>query len=329
MSKGPLVSVITTVRNAEKYIGTAVNSILSQTYGNLEYIIVDDGSDDATGRILSSFETDRRVRLIRFSANIGRVASLNKALDSVRGKYTALHDADDISMPERIARQVDFMESNSDHVISGTNIIEIDSRSAETARTTKPELNDDLQFIMMFKCTLSNPSTMFRSDVVANKGIRYEDRFIHAEDFGFISRLIKYGKAHNIQEYLLKYRRHGDNNSKVNFRQLDASSIEIAKQNLAVLGIDLDSETVRRLRSLLSSKGISSGHIAGDISILLNIIELFISRHKPSSKLVILKLLDRMPVWLGRKNILLRPGSRAVNSRIRKLRKVLADEAAK
>ncbi len=329
MSEGPLVNVITTVRNAEKYIGTAVKSILSQTYENLEYIIVDDGSDDSTGRILNSFESDRRVRLIRFSANIGRVASLNKALGSVRGKYIALHDADDISMPDRIARQVEFMECNIDHAIAGTNIIEIDSRSEETARTAKPELNDDLQFIMMFKCTLSNPSTMFRSDIVLEKGLHYEDRFIHAEDFGFISRLIRFGKAHNIQEYLLKYRRHEDNNSKVNFRQLDASSIEIARQNLAMLGTDLDSETVRRLRSLLSSKGISSGHITGDISALLDIIELFISKYKPSSKLVILKLLDRMPVWLGRKNILLKPGSRAVNNRIRKLKRVLADDGEK
>lgn len=96
-----------------------------------------------------------------------------------------------------------------------------------------------------------------------------------------------------------------------------------------MLGTDLDSETVRRLRSLLSSKGISSGHITGDISALLDIIELFISKYKPSSKLVILKLLDRMPVWLGRKNILLKPGSRAVNNRIRKLKRVLADDGEK
>lgn len=319
MSNFPLISVITTVRNGEQFIPEAARSILVQTYRNFEYIIVDDGSTDNTLALLRQLKSDPKVTLIPFSANIGRVASLNRALQEARGKYIALHDADDISLPDRLSLQCAFMEANPDHVLTGSNIVEIDKSGIEIAHPRKPELNDDLQFIMLFKCTLSNPSTMFRSDIVRSAGIRYEDRFIHAEDFGFISRLIRHGKVHNLKEVLLMYRRHETNNSKVNNKQLELSSIEIARMNLSRLGVDLESHQVRRLRSLLSSKGISREYILDDVNSLADVIEVFIEKRRPQVFGEIRKLLERMPRWLGRKNLLVKPSFRRLNLRIKRL----------
>lgn len=323
MTIEPLVSVITTVRNCEKFIGEAVGSILHQTYKNLEYIIVDDGSTDKTKEIINQFLGDRRLRLISFDKNLGRVTSLNTALAESKGKYIAIHDADDVSMPERIKKQVAFLEKNPEYVLIGSNIIEIDIHGNEVGNPRKPTENADLQFSIMLKCTLVNPSTMFRKCVCDEHKIRYEKRFIHAEDFGFISRLAGYGKVHNLEEILLKYRRHPNNNSKVNFGELDSSSTEIARLNLWHLGLHLESSQVKRIRALISSKGISKDHVLEDVSVLLKAIEIYIKKNGEHKYKEIESILLRMPNWLGRKNILLKSSYKSLNTKIRELRKEL------
>lgn len=325
MKNKPLVTVITTVRNCEKFIGESIQSILNQTYNEIEYIVVDDGSTDRTQEIVSDFLGDSRLNLITFETNIGRIASLNTALSEATGKYIALHDADDISLPERIRKQVEFLETNPDHVLIGSNIVEIDAHGKEIGNPRKPTENTDLQFSIIFKCTLANPSTMFRKKISDENKIRYENRFIHAEDFGFISRLIRYGKVHNLEEILLKYRRHPNNNSRVNFNELDSSSTEIARLNLWHLGLHLEPSQVKRIRDLISSKGISKDHVIEDVTVLLKAIDIYIKKQGEGKYSEIELLLSRMPNWLGRKNILLKSSYKSINAKIREMRKRLAE----
>lgn len=325
MKTKPLVTVITTVRNCEKYIAESIESILYQTYEEIEYIVVDDGSTDRTQNIINEYLGDSRLKVISFDTNIGRIASLNTALNEATGKYIALHDADDISLPERIQKQVDFLEKNPDYVLVGSNIVEIDPSGKVCGHPRKPVENEDLQFSIMFKCTLANPSTMFRKKICDDHKIKYENRFIHAEDFGFISRLIRHGKVHNIEEVLLKYRRHPNNNSKVNFRELDSSSTEIARLNLWHLGLHLEPTQVKRIRDLISSKGISKTYVLEDVRMIVRSIDLYIEKHGRAKYSEIESLLSRMPNWLGRKNILLKPSYKSVNASIREMRLRLSD----
>ncbi len=325
MKTKPLVTVITTVRNCEKYIAESMESILQQSHKEIEYIVVDDGSTDRTQNIVNEFLGDSRLKVISFDTNIGRIASLNTALSEAAGKYIAIHDADDISLPERIEKQVEFLEKNPDYVLVGSNVVEIDPAGKVTGHPLKPVKNDDLQFSIIFKCTLANPSTMFRKKTCDDHRIKYENRFIHAEDFGFISRLIRYGKVYNFEEVLLKYRRHPSNNSKVNFKELDTSSTEIARLNLWHLGLHLESSQVKRIRDLISSKGISKTHVLEDVTMILKAIDIYVERHGRGKYSEIESLLSRMPNWLGRKNILLKPSYKSVNARIRRMRQELSE----
>ena len=111
MSK-PLVSVLMAVYNGEKYLLEAIESILNQTYTNFEFLIINDGSTDSTEEIILSY-SDQRIRYIKNEQNLKLIASLNKGLDLAKGKYIARMDADDISLPDRLEKQVNFLERNS------------------------------------------------------------------------------------------------------------------------------------------------------------------------------------------------------------------------
>src|SRR5882672_11542755 len=119
MNNSPLVSVIMTVYNTEKYLTEAVNSILNQSLKDFEFIIIDDGSTDGSAQLLDSF-LDPRIRIFKSSENLGLIVQSNKALGLARGKYIARMDSDDISLPTRLATQVAFLESHLEIGLCGT-----------------------------------------------------------------------------------------------------------------------------------------------------------------------------------------------------------------
>ena len=115
----PKISVLMSVFNGERYLIKAIDSILNQTFKDFEFIIIDDGSMDSSNAIIRSFD-DPRVRLIENEKNIGLTKSLKKGIDLCRGEYIARMDGDDISLPERLKKQVEFMDHNRGVGISGT-----------------------------------------------------------------------------------------------------------------------------------------------------------------------------------------------------------------
>ncbi|MGB1216791.1 MAG: glycosyltransferase family 2 protein, partial [Saprospiraceae bacterium] len=119
MTQVPIVSVIMPVYNGGTYLHTAIQSILHQKFSDFEFIIINDGSSDNSLEIIESFE-DKRIKCISFEQNQGIVAALNKGVESSKGKYIARMDADDISHPERLGKQVDFLEKRTEIGIVGT-----------------------------------------------------------------------------------------------------------------------------------------------------------------------------------------------------------------
>ena len=107
----PLVTVLMAVYNGEKYLREAIESILDQTYTNFEFLIINDGSSDRTEEIILSYN-DKRIRYIKNEQNLKLIASLNKGLDLAKGEFIARMDADDISLPERLEKQINFLEKH-------------------------------------------------------------------------------------------------------------------------------------------------------------------------------------------------------------------------
>jgi len=304
----PKISVITTVYNCEDYIAQSVKSILNQTFRDFEYIIVNDGSKDNTLAIVSKLaEEDDRIRVFDNGVNLGRVVSLNKALNNSTGEYIALQDADDISFPQRLEKQFKFLDENSDYVLAGANIIVIDEFENFISRPNRPIENSDAKFSLLFRCTFANPSIIFRKKVLTENNIRYEDNFNHAEDYRIITHISKFGKVYNIEQPLIKYRKHGSNNSTVNQDIVKSGTVQIVKENLTKMGFKVNEEQVIRIRDLISSRGINSEYIYEDISLIFKTIKLFREKNNTGKNNEILLTIRRMMKWLGKKNILTKP----------------------
>ena len=125
-ASGPLVTVAMSVRNNGQTVGVAIRSILAQTYGNFEFVIVDDGSSDDTARVITGFG-DARIRVIHDGRSLGLAARLNQIVDEARGTYIARMDGDDFSYPDRFARQVAFLEANPAIDLLGTSAVAFSS----------------------------------------------------------------------------------------------------------------------------------------------------------------------------------------------------------
>ncbi len=300
----PKISVITTVFNCERFIRQSLESILNQTFRDFEYIVVNDGSTDNTlQKIREIASADDRIILIDNKTNIGRVKSLNTALENVKSSYIAIQDADDISLPERLEKQYNFLENNKDYVLAGANIIVMDEFENFISKPERPIDNDEAKFSLLFRCTFANPSIMFRKKVIDENNIKYEDNFIHAEDFRIITLISRHGKVYNLKEPLVKYRKHSFNNSMVNFDILNSGSIIIVKENLAGLGIDAGGEQIYRIRNLISSRGINKNFLYEDLKLLLKAIKAYREKCSTVKNREILLTLRRMLNWIGRKNV--------------------------
>lgn len=200
----PLVSVLMTVYNAEQFLAEAIESILSQTYDNFEFIIVEDCSTDASREIILSYAAkDKRIKTILHSENKKINYSRKEYLQFAKGKYCAVLDADDVAFPERLEKQVNYLEANPDIYLVGTDGYRINDRGEIIGNI---ELGSGVNFIhseFEKKHSLVHSSIMFR-----NTGeVEYREKSVGCEDLDMMLNLILKGKKlDNISEKLIKYR---------------------------------------------------------------------------------------------------------------------------
>ena len=203
MMSNPLISVVLSVYNAEKYLTEAIESILNQSFRNFEFIIINDGSTDRSLEIIKSYD-DKRIVLIS-RENRGLIASLNEGIEQAKGKYIARMDADDISLSNRFEEQVKFMEKNLDVGICGTAVIMF----GEHMKDSPWKLARDDQTIrteLLFSSSLAHPTVMMRRALLVENGLLYKENFVHAEDVELWIRMAEYTKFANLKMPLLKYR---------------------------------------------------------------------------------------------------------------------------
>jgi glycosyltransferase involved in cell wall biosynthesis len=202
----PAVTVVMSVYNGEKYLKDAVDSILTQTFEDFEFIIINDGSKDNTLNILKSYNDPRIVIISR--ENRGLVASLNEGINKARGKYIARQDADDISHPDRIKKQYDYISIDKDIAVLGTYIKEIDLRGKEynKRRVMSNEVsNGFIETSLLSFNPIAHGSAMFSRQIFLKSG-SYQKDYWPAEDYELWSRMSVHGKLSVLREKLYSFR---------------------------------------------------------------------------------------------------------------------------
>jgi len=239
----PQVAVIMPVYNGEKYLSEAIESILSQTYTDFEFIIIDDGSCDNSLSIARDYaSSDKRILLIMNQQNLGISVSLNKGIRIARGEYIARMDADDISDLRRLEYQVDFMDANPEIGICGTWVKYIDDL---TESIKLPADHDAIHARLLFENALAHPSVMMRAVQIREQALNYDEEVRYAQDYELWSRAVTKVKLANVEKCLLLHRVHSQGiGTKYRREQLEVHSL-IYRRMLEVFGLHVADEDIR------------------------------------------------------------------------------------
>jgi hypothetical protein len=205
----PALSVAMSVYNGERFLEAAIDSVLAQSFGDFEFLILDDGSSDATPHILKAYAArDARVRPI-IRENRGLVASLNQLLAEARAPLVARMDADDICLPQRFERQIAFLSGNPDHGVIGAQTHDIDEEANPWPLPSpdNPETHEAfLAAIETDAPLICHPAVMYRRAVVLEVGA-YHAAFRHCEDLDLWLRLSSRTRICSLPDRLIRYRR--------------------------------------------------------------------------------------------------------------------------
>lgn len=210
MNELPLISVIMPCYNREKYVVEAIESILNQTYSNFEFIIIDDCSTDNTFEVVKEYaKKDNRIIALRNDKNYSIVHSLNKGIKLARGKYIARMDDDDISLPKRFEKQVEFLENNEDVIVLGT-FIKVFTDDMKEYYSWITETNPEvIKILINFFNPICHPSVMIRKSFLEEKKLTYAKEYEFAEEYYLWNQIIQNGgKIVNLSDILLKFRTH-------------------------------------------------------------------------------------------------------------------------
>jgi hypothetical protein len=207
MSLSPSLTVIMPAYNSAHFVTAAVQSVLAQTHSDFEYLIVDDGSVDGTTKLLRDLASgDPRIHLIE-QENRGIVASVNRMIEIARAPFIARMDADDISLPERFARQLEYLGANPHIGAVGAQYVEIDAAGGITDPGIRHPVGPSaVRAQMLVEQPFSNPTVMFRADALRRVG-GYREAFGYCEDYDLFLRLSRVTDLDNLPDVLLHYRR--------------------------------------------------------------------------------------------------------------------------
>jgi glycosyltransferase involved in cell wall biosynthesis len=252
----PLVSVCMPVYNGERFVAGAIESILSQTLEEFEFLILDDGSTDGSLGIMRRYaERDARIRVIS-RANTGIVGALNEMIGEARGELIARMDADDVSRPDRFERQVRYLKENPDCVLVGSRVLVIDSDGDPLVVLPTPLSHEEIENgLLNFRGQLiHHPSTMIRlRSLLEIGGYRPECR--EAEDLDLFLRLAEIGRIANLAEPLLNYREHSGKSSVVRAEAFASNVFRIVEEARRRRGLEPAAESMLEKLKLTQDMG--------------------------------------------------------------------------
>jgi glycosyltransferase involved in cell wall biosynthesis len=219
--------------NAGRYVAEAIDSILNQTYEDFELLVANDGSTDGCEEIVRDFEKhDARVKLLHRTENRGIVYTRNELLEHTTGEFTAMMDADDICMPERFEKQVEWLDAHPDYVAVGSRVLLIDPEGNPMCtlpiRETHEEI-DKWHIEVASGTAMANPTVTMRTQAVRDVG-GYDEDAIWAEDYDLFLRLGEHGKLATMPDVFLHYRQHFTGTGYArNYKQRKAIHVSVEK----------------------------------------------------------------------------------------------------
>jgi hypothetical protein len=235
----PVVSVVMSVFNGERFLREAIESILSQTFSDFEFIIINDGSTDGSAAILDSYaRRDRRVRVF-YQENRGSAASDNRGCALASGKYIAHLDQDDVSMPDRLERQVGFLENHEDVGLLGGAFEGIDAQGRRVFLEQPPQEDQSIRAALQpFSFPITHSAVMMRRQAFdATAG--YRAQFLRAEDYDLTLRMVEGCGVANLPDVVVRKRIHPQQLSVCDVRQqmlsvLAAHALSLARQRHSI-----------------------------------------------------------------------------------------------
>lgn len=269
----PLVTVLMPVYNGEKYVREAIDSMLNQTFGDFEFLIINDGSTDSTEEIILSY-ADARIHYVKNDRNSGLVYTLNRGLDMVQTPYVARMDADDISVPERLEQQILCMEQHPEVGVLGSWVETIGlAKNREIQYKDDP---DHIRFKLLFNSCVIHPTVVMRMSVLNENHLRYP-AMEHVEDFALWVLLSRYTKFKILPKVLLQYRIHENGVSQKYSDLQHKQAILLRKQQLLSFDIVCDEKSFDIYTKFIDHHQVDN---SDDFKILLSFLEQILSKTK-------------------------------------------------
>jgi len=237
-NKSPLVTVLMPVYNAGIYLEEAINSILKQTFTDFEFLIINDGSTDNSLETIKSFD-DKRINLINNKENLKLIKCLNLGLQISKGEFIVRMDADDISLPTRIEKQVNFLISNPEYGLLGSWFEDFgDNINNQLVKYSSDDAT--IRIKHLHQTHISHPTAVIKKDIIQINNIHFDESFVHGEDYDFWVRMSQFCKISNFPEMLVKKRDHPKNITNQYAQSMDATCTKVKQYQFKKMGVELN-----------------------------------------------------------------------------------------
>lgn len=239
------------VYNAGKYLAEAIDSVLSQTFRGFELLIINDGSTDNSVQIIKSY-SDERIRLVENESNIRLIATLNRGIELAKGEYIARLDADDVCLPQRLEKQVAYMDAHPQVGLCGSYLRTFGLKKDYDVHFETE--HDKIKFKLFFDTHFPHPAAMLRKSVLLRHNLRFEMEYIHAEDFEMWNRMAEVCRLAIVPEVLVLKRSHAEQISAMHSGTQEKISRKIRKELIEKLGVNPSNEEMDAYEDFLKNK---------------------------------------------------------------------------
>ncbi len=263
----PKVSVIMAVKDGEKYLRAAMDSILAQVFTDFEFIVVDDRSTDSSLQIVQQYaQEDARIHVIENDHHAGLSASLNKGICTAQGELIARMDADDISLPHRLEEQAKYMNEHPEIDVLGTGFNLVDEAGNHLRSITFSNDPDILRWDLLFFTPIAHPSAMMRSSIIRKVG-GYNTKIASAQDYELWTRVILAGRLSNLEEIHMRLRLH---EARVTYKHRDQQIAFTSEAKQKYLQVVLNRNISAEAASAIKKKPITARRAAMAAALILD-----------------------------------------------------------
>lgn len=237
----PETTVLMPVFNGADFLRIAIESILKQSYSDFEFLIIDDGSTDATAEIVKSFK-DKRIRFLQNQKRLKLSGALNRGLDESRGEYIARMDADDIARPYRLREQIAFLKERPDVGICGGWPRKFGAKRSEVIEL--PITFEQLRAYAVFDSPLSHPTVVIRKRLFERYDLKFDGNYYPTEDYELWTRALEMFPCVNIPKVLMDCRVHESSMTGSDWNNMDLKATWIVRKQLDLLGVRYTEENL-------------------------------------------------------------------------------------